>query len=223
MNEKELIEWAEFVATKFQTSRDGWIYSRDLGDLKHLRYESDYTGYNHWLKRLKRGFNWSHLSGSDRFARSLRQKDNLKSKALHAWAWLQVSLRKDDNLPDGQINGILTNWEEDGEYIAIFQPRVGVKVLDFLKAEPENPYAKAILAEMQACVALSWPDEEEDTENIEPLEETVDTQIEVEEKRLNGLLALANDKRAKEIKKSKASKNIKSVEQSTTEKRIRQL
>lgn len=169
--DEELIAFAEFVATKFQSSRDGWVYSRDLGDLKHIRYGHDHTGYNHWRKRLRRAFDPKHLLGRDSFSRALRgneRKTSLKMRFLEARAWIKVSLAKDSNLPDGQINGNLTHWEEDGEYIALFQPRVGVKVLDFLRAEPDNPHAKAILAEMRACSELSWPSEktsEEATEN----------------------------------------------------------
>ena len=158
-----LLKFAEFVATKFQDSRDGWTYSRDTGDLKHIRYERDYTGYNHWTKRVQRAFDLKHLIGRDSFTRQLLgdRKESLRTRYLHARAWITVSLRKDSNLPDGQINGILTHWEESGEYIALFQPRVGVKVLEFIRANPENPYARAILDEMHACSELSWPSSEE--------------------------------------------------------------
>lgn len=169
--DKDLIEFAQFVATKFQSNRTGWVYSRNTGDLKHIRYEHDYTGYNHWKKRLRRAFDLKHLLGRDSFTLGLfgKRKESLKFKLMRAVVWIKISLSKDDNLPDGQINGNLTHWEEDGEYIALFQPRVGVKVLDFLRAEPDNPHAKAILAEMHACSELSWPstegsEEDEDDE-----------------------------------------------------------
>ncbi len=170
MDDKQLLSWAEFVATKFQSSRDGWVYSRELKGLKHIRFESDYTGYNHWRKRLKRALDWKHLTGRDSFSKAFRdkkRKTSLRTRFLQARAWISVSLRKDNNLPDGQINGIITNWEEDGEYIAIFQPRVGAKVIEFLRAEPHNPHAKAILAEMHAVTELSWPKENEAEETEE--------------------------------------------------------
>lgn len=157
MKDKDLLEWAHFVATKFESSRTGWVYSRDLGGLKHMRYESDSTGWNHWTKRVRRAANWKRLTGVSRLRRGQRPKQSLRNRLIFAFVLARNTLQKDDNLPDGQINGIPTNWEEDGEYIAIFQPRVGVKVLDFIKAEPDNPYAKAILAEMHTCVELSWP------------------------------------------------------------------
>lgn len=154
MDTKELLEWAEFVATKFESSRTGWVYSRELNGLKHIRYEHDYTGNNHWVKRVKRAFNLKRFN--QRFSRRRGRKLSPKGLLQHYSMWAMARLRKHDNLPDGQINGNFINWEEDGEYIAIFQPRVGVKVIEFLRAEPENPYAKAILAEMEACVELSW-------------------------------------------------------------------
>jgi len=160
LNDEKLLKWAEFVATKFSKNAEGWKYSRNTGGLKHIRYESDYTGYNHWTKRLKRAFDWGHLTGRDGLSRHFRPK-GLKNRVLSAIAWIRVSLEKDSNLPDGQINGIITHWEEDGEYIALFQPRVGVKVLEFIKENPDNEYARAILDEMHACAELSWPTKED--------------------------------------------------------------
>lgn len=158
MNEKDkkLIEFVEFVATKFSVDRAVWVYSRELGDLKHIRYESDYTGVNHWSKRVKRAFNPKQLFSSTASVFGPRN-NSIRERATWALAWLQVSLFKEANLPDGQINGIPINWEENGEYLAHFQPRVGVKVLEFLKADPENPYARAILDEMHTCAEASWP------------------------------------------------------------------
>lgn len=50
----ELIKWAGFVASQFCRNHDGWVYSRNLGSLEHIRYRSDYTGRNHWTKRYWR-------------------------------------------------------------------------------------------------------------------------------------------------------------------------
>lgn len=163
MKDEKLLDWAEFVATKFSKNAEGWKYSRDTGPLRHIRYESDYTGYNHWTKRARRAFDWKHLTGRGSFSRTFKRKnESLKSRLYFAWAWITVSLRKDSNLPDGQINGILTHWEEDGEYIALFQPRVGVKVIEFIRANPDNEYARAILEEMHFCKELSWPSKKAD-------------------------------------------------------------
>lgn len=156
--DEDLISYAQFVASKFSSNRDGWVYSRDKGDLKHIRYERDYTGDNHWTKRLRRAFDPSLLLRRRKRGAFDFTDGSLRSRLLFALAWVRVSIRKDDNLPDGQINGNLTFWEEDGEYIALFQPLVGMKVLDFLRDEPNNPHARAIIKQMHTCIALGTAD-----------------------------------------------------------------
>lgn len=163
--DKKILDWAEFVAKKFSANQEGWVYSRDVGDLKHIRYEADYTGYNHWTKRLKRASeNWNPFSyfrpRSNLGKMFADENPTVRGFFLRAWVWSLVALRKESNRPDGQINGILTHWEEDGEYIALFQPRVGVKVIEFIRDNPDNPHAQAIMTEMRACKELSWPSKE---------------------------------------------------------------
>jgi len=172
--DKELLDFVEFVATKFQDDREGWVYSRDLGDLKHIRYESDYTGYNHWTKRIKRAFAPRYLFGRDSISRTLGfGSGGLKQRVKEAVAWAKVSLEKEKNLPDGIINGIPTNWEEHGEYLMAMQPRVGAKVIEFLRAEPGHPHAQAILAEMHTCVELSgWGGTSEEDSELDEDEES---------------------------------------------------
>jgi hypothetical protein len=159
--DKQLLDWFEFVATKFQNSRDGWIYTRDTGDLVHIRHKSDYTGYQHWTQRIKRVFTDAVFN---------RKTDglfgNFPSSLAERISYAKVILRKDSNLPDGRISnaGIITHWEEDGEYITLMGPTVGVKVLEFLKAEPDNQHAKEILAEMHRMKELSWPSAEQQGE-----------------------------------------------------------
>lgn len=63
-----------------------------------------------------------------------------------------MELRKESNLPDGQVNGNLTFWEEDGQYIMLFSPLVGREVIKFLRAEPDSPYAQAIIEQMKVVV-----------------------------------------------------------------------
>lgn len=163
MNDKSLLAWAEFVATKFSQNADGWQYTRDTGELEHIRYHRDYTGYDAWYRRLKRA-----LAPESKFMRSLGfPRDNFAWYkkpyywALSRYARFVVYLRKEKHLPDGVVNGgsIITFWEEDGEYITLFGPTVGVKVIEWLRAEPENEYAKAVIAEMHRVAELSWPAE----------------------------------------------------------------
>jgi hypothetical protein len=153
-----LLDFTRFVATKFASNDTPWVYSRDKGDLVHIRYKRDYTGYNHWTKRLKRAVTPSKL------ARRWDRKRSLKEKLIGSWCHIVVALQKSSNLPDGIINGIITHWEEDGEYIAMMGPTVGVKVLDFLEAEPDNEHAKAILAAMHEAYNASWG-KDKDKEN----------------------------------------------------------
>lgn len=174
MNNEDLkmLDFVEFVTDKFTSNHEPWKYSRDTGTLKHIRYEGDYTGYNHWKKRLTRFFHWitvDYWKPKGLF----KQLDEEKSffKRLIEWpmnirVWWKVSMRKEDNLPDGQVNGILTNWEGDGEYITMFCPYVGREVLKFLRAEPDNPYAQEIIRAMRETSELSWPTKEENNEEL---------------------------------------------------------
>ena len=159
MNDKEILKWADFVASKFSQNHEGWVYRDGAEGIKHIRYKSDYTDYNHWTKRITRAFDWKHLLGTDQVSKAFPAKTP-SQRFWGAWGWIVVNLRKDKNLPDGTINGIITHWQEDGQYIAFFQPRVGMKVLDFLREDPDNPHAQAIFEEMRACAELSWPSKE---------------------------------------------------------------
>lgn len=164
LSDDDLIQWARFVATKFQSNVDGWKYTRDLGDLVHIRFKRDYTGYNHWTKRVRRAFDWGHLTGRDSLSRQFGLKrEGLRMRLISAYSWIVVSLRKNKHLPDGRLNGNIIFWEEDGEYGALFGPTVGVKVLDFIEAEPENPHAVAIIAEMKRMALLSFHREDNES------------------------------------------------------------
>jgi hypothetical protein len=132
---------------------DGWVYTRDTGDLEHIRYRHDYTGYHSLRRRLKRAFNLKRLLGRDPLSRALGFRPSFTS----AIAWIQVSLRKQTNLPDGALHGrsVITMWEEDGEYIEMVGPTIGEKIADFLEQDPENPHSQAIAAEIRRVWALT--------------------------------------------------------------------
>lgn len=151
----ELLEWAESVATKFQVSRDGWYYTRDLGDLERIRYKSDHTGYNSFWRRLKRALNVKMLLGTDSLSMQIfgKRKPSLK----RAWVWFVVSMEKDKNLPDAVIGNaaIICHWEEDAEYITLFGPTVGKIIIDWMKANPEDETVKKILKEQHRLADLS--------------------------------------------------------------------
>lgn len=168
MSDEKMLDWVEFVTDKFAKNHEPWTYSRETTGLKHIRYESDYTGYNHWTKRLGRFFNWITV----RYWKPKHIWKDLESgksfwRKLTEWpasiaSWFRVALQKDSNLPDGLVNGsIVTHWEEDGEYITMFCPYVGREVLKFLRSDPDNPHAKEILRAMRETAQVSWPKNEE--------------------------------------------------------------
>lgn len=160
LTNETLLDFAHFVATKFSSSVKGWTYTRDLGDLVHIRYKRDTTGRNRFDRRLRRALNIKSLFGHDDISIMLGHKPTglrIRNRYLGARAHFLVAMRKNSNLPDGMVNGNIVHWEEDGEYIALFGPTVGVKVIEFLRAEPDNPYAQAIMAEMRRMADKSWP------------------------------------------------------------------
>lgn len=143
------------LATHF-AFRD-WRYTRQH-DIVHIRYKGDYKGYDHPLQRVKRVLFPSR--SSRRLARLLlpverwNWREPVKSTQLLWWtlrAHLTVGLRTGKNLPDGVLDGggVITHWEETGEYLQMVQPSVGSLLADFLLAEPEHPHAVLILAELK--------------------------------------------------------------------------
>jgi hypothetical protein len=160
-DDTKLLEFAQFVTDKFTRNHSPWVYTRDLGDLKHIRYTTDYTGYDHWRKRLKRFLYESvvsHWSRSDNLFNFMRGKSfwhRMRKWPLHIGSNWRVLMRKASNLPDGRVGTILTHWEEDGEYIMLFGPTVGREVLKFVNAEPDNEHAKAIVAAMSEAARAS--------------------------------------------------------------------
>lgn len=170
ISDESLLDWARFVATKFQSNVDGWRYTRDLGNLEHIRYKTDYTGRNVWWRRVLSAFRfaWNHNIHPSRksFARRLRvEKKSPLARVKGFGTYFMIKVRKADNLPDGLLNSNPVFWEEDGEYGVFFGPTVGVKVLDFIEAEPDNPHAVAIFEEMRRVALLSFPGEETEDES----------------------------------------------------------
>lgn len=147
-------------ATHF--SLHDWDYTRDVGDLTHIRYRRDTTGYNHPVRRAARtartlARQWTRptrMDGMLRLGRGSLKGDTrwerAKDAAAQVRATMTVGLRTDDNLPDGVLdNGnVITFWEETGEYIQMVQPSVGELVAQFLIEHPDHPHARMIAAEI---------------------------------------------------------------------------
>lgn len=58
-------------------------------------------------------------------------------------------------IPDGSLKGgsILSYWEEDGEYIQIMQPSVGLLIADWLDANPDDPHAVKVRDQMEKIIS----------------------------------------------------------------------
>jgi hypothetical protein len=139
---------------------EGWVYTRDTGDLEHIRYKSDTTGYDHWTKRLGRALDPRDFFGRKRS--SILHEYRGFFDRLYWWGIMfRVHIKKENHSPDGVLNGgsVITFWEEDGEYIQMVGPTVGVRIAEFLSAEPNNPHAIAIATEIDRIWSIAYPDE----------------------------------------------------------------
>lgn len=137
-----------------------WNYTR-LHDIKHIRMEGDYSGYDHPARRLARTVPSAlgvllPIPGRRRgsLARMLFPERDLRSRLIGAWATLRVGLRTQTHRPDGVLDGgnVITGWEETGEYLQFVQPSVGSKIADFLESCPDHPHAQAIAVEMDRII-----------------------------------------------------------------------
>lgn len=140
-DKSEALEMLEFVANRFDTSP--WTFSHDIGDLKHIRYRHDYTGYNAWWRRALRAFSprewfsWGHIDKA--VFGSWWRKAHPRSVLAH----IRVNLMKKSHLPDGIVlgPGVITHWQEDGVFISLMNPDVATAILDFIKDRPEDKHA----------------------------------------------------------------------------------
>lgn len=120
-----------------------WEYTRQH-KIEHIRYEDDFTGKKSRLNRFHRGLKsaFGKLPG---WEKTLLGKRTWAGRYYTLLAYMQ-----EKNIPDGVLNngGVITYWEEDGEYIQMVQPSVGSLLADFLLAEPKHPHAVIIRAEL---------------------------------------------------------------------------
>ncbi len=126
-----------------------WRYTRNH-DIKHIRYQGDWSGYFNPVKRLLRvPKEWARAVEGDRFV--WRCYPGRISTFRGLVIATQVALRTEHHRPDGVLGAghIITHWEEDGEYIQQVQPSVGILLAEWLQAEPQNPHAQRIAEELQ--------------------------------------------------------------------------
>lgn len=123
-------------ATHFE-HRD-WNYTRKTGliDIVHERDDERFL-----RNRIKSSWRW------------LTRKTPLWSKEIGGPGKFQMAmhvLKRRPNLPDGSLDGggVITFWEETGEYLQLVQPTVGEMLANWMLAEPENPHAIKIATEL---------------------------------------------------------------------------
>lgn len=135
-----------------------WDYTRVeqvQNPIQRIRYADDWSGYHRIDRRIRRALGglfkpthafWGHFNDDKPWYHRLYL--SLLSRVVMAWVYLKT----DRHLPDGVLDGggVLTYWEETGEYLQMVQPSVGELLADFLIAEPDHPHAKKILAELGA-------------------------------------------------------------------------
>lgn len=121
-----------------------WHYTRNLGDLKSINYDNRGDGFWHRL-----GSAFGYLRGENDTLMQWMQEGKVTWR--NRWFMAKfVLLRKEKHLPDGVLDngGIITFWEETGEYINLVQPSVGAMLSDFLLEDPDNPHAQKISKEI---------------------------------------------------------------------------
>lgn len=125
-----------------------WCYTRNLGRLKHIRYDDDFSGYDHPWRRLKRTV--LRFLRTDRIEREVFGR-RFPLSWSHPLAAIRGGLRTGRHLPDGVLDngGVITFWEETGEYLQYVQPSVGALLADLMDAHPDLPEVQAIADEMK--------------------------------------------------------------------------
>lgn len=122
-----------------------WNYTRDLGHMKRIVWHDD-PGL---VARVGRALRRLAAVGRPDGLSRMMQGD------APGWRWrlagAKVALHGDAHLPDGVLDGggVLTYWEETGEYLQYVQPSVGALLADLMDAHPDLPEVRAIATEMK--------------------------------------------------------------------------
>jgi len=154
MTPEEVRRWADRIYYPF-TDRD-WTYTRYHG-LKHIRHKDDYSGSDAIPRRVQRAFKHLFQIRFEEWEKTLRGK-TLRDRLLSRWYGFLIALETPNNLPDGQIGGAYTIWEEQADYIITVRPSVGDEIAKFLRECPDNPYAIAIATEVKRAVETGYKD-----------------------------------------------------------------
>jgi len=128
-----------------------WDYTR-LSHIKSIKYESKHDKTNSFLFRLKSVLRWL-FGPTPNFIKEL--EPTLLGRTKNRICIAYFLFIKEKNVPDGVLlnsGGVITEWEETGEYLQLVQPSVGALLADFLKEDPEHPHAKIITAELDRII-----------------------------------------------------------------------
>lgn len=134
---REIAEKLHDYATHF-APRD-WAYTRDLGDLKSVRYGAT-NPYDHWRARWRRALGCF-----------VGRAPSLGGHRISRWGMARTYLRSHIVMPDGVLDGgsIIAHWEETGEYLQFVQPTVGALIAAWLLYDADNPHAQRVATEMK--------------------------------------------------------------------------
>jgi len=128
------IDWAANALENYPFVRKTWIPTHE-----HEVYLP--SGDTFW-QRFRYSLTWFTPSG-------LRIHKMVGGGVPFFWRfgqmWFDIwHMRRDK--PDEVLrnSSIITVWGEDADYITLVQPKVGDVIAEFLRAEPDHPYAKKI-------------------------------------------------------------------------------
>jgi hypothetical protein len=142
---KDAVKYLDLAANHFK--HNDWNYTR-LSHIKSIRYESEHDKNNKLLSRIKNSLGWLFGPTPD----YVKYLDRGLVRQFKTRLGMTIfSLKREQHIPDGVLDdgGVITQWEETGEYLQFVQPSVGSLLAKFLKEDPENPHAKAIIAELE--------------------------------------------------------------------------
>lgn len=128
-------------------ARDDWEYTSDLGTLE-MSYQ-DSRDRAKPLRRIQEALDW--LLHYPKWAEAFDGNGPWHRRAAFRLQmfWYELFQYRPSDLPDAKVGSVLTFWMEDGLYIEMVQPSVGLLLADFLEQEPDNHHAQKIRAEMQ--------------------------------------------------------------------------
>lgn len=144
---EETIKAGERLRDQYPFVRRDWDFTTKH-DIKHIRLEGDYSGYDSIGRRFGRAletFKWWEDSTLDSIM--FRGKGIIRGFARRV-GYAIFTMKTEDHLPDGVLDrgNIITHWAETGDYLELVQPQVGDLIAEFLINEPDNPHAQKIAA-----------------------------------------------------------------------------